>query len=156
MALNKDLETYKESTEFKNILTKISNKIERLEAEIESVYNWEEVTWTDTSIEDLKHLMCKNEFDVKDKWIEYLDWIIGEIKHEKGKELKEFYNNRKDNAKLFLYQPITNGWMSNSILRYTELDMKRFERANFFGLERDIDALIWTEDQKPKTNEWAF
>lgn len=149
MAVNKDLKQYKESKEWKDIVSKCNNKVETLEAEIDAVYNEE---WN----YDLKHTLTSNEFDIKDLWNDFLTWVIWEIKSPKAKELKEFYEFRLKNSRLFLYQPINQYGTSNSILRYTDLDLKRFERSHYARIEDDIDSLIWQEENKEDKTKWAF
>lgn len=146
MAVNKDLKIYKKSKEFQDILEKCKNKIKNIETEIDTIYeNWEQY-----------NELTKNEFDVKDQWVKDLNWILDQIKEKKkADELITFYEYRLENAQLFLYQAINKTWFSNSILRYTDLDMRRFERSHFFWLEHDIDSLIWTEETKIDT-DWAF
>lgn len=145
MAINKELRTYKESKEFKDLLAKTKNRIENIELEIDAIY--------ENSEQD--NNLTKNEFDVKDQWVKDLNWILWEIKSPKAKELQDFYQYRLENARLFLYQPINKYWVSNSILRYTDLDMRRFERSHFYWIENDIDSLIWSEEEKVDT-DWAF
>lgn len=145
MAINKDLKSYKNSKEFQDILAKAKIRMENIETEIDAIYdNGEQV-----------NELTKNEFDVKDQWVKDLNWILWELKAPKAKELRDFYEYRLENARLFLYQAINKSWFSNSILRYTDLDMKRFERSHFYWLEHDIDSLIGTEEEVINT-EWAF
>lgn len=158
MAKNKQLEQYKKTNEFQNILTKFKNRIEILESRINAIYNSninDKLDFTTSSIEDLKHKLTNNEFDVKDLWVKFLDEIISDIKDEKWEELSIYYKTRKDNANKFLFLPIAN-WQSNSILRYTETDMLRWERSQYYWLEFDLDNLIWQDDIKQEVNKWAF
>ena len=146
MALNKDLQAYKETKEFQDILKRAKNKVETLEAKILSVYNSDEIEFSNSSVEDLKHNMTHNEFDTKYAYDKFVNEVSELITHKKSKELQDFYKNRKENSTNFMFQAINRSGMSNSILRYTELDMLRFERAYWYGIEDDIDALIGTED----------
>ena len=139
MALDKKLEWYKETDEFQKILTMCNNKVENYEDKIIWAYNDDDVT------DDLLHKMCNNEFDVKDLWCKFLEEITWLIKNPAWENLRKYYQLRLDNAELFLYQPINQYWQSNSILRYTDLDMLRWARSHYKWIEDEIDALIWTE-----------
>lgn len=150
MAINIDLKQYKESKEWKEIVTKCNNKVETLEREIDAVYN------SDADYDDLKHKMTKNEFDVKDLWLDFLNWVLWELKSKKAEELVKFYEFRRTNSNLFLYQPINQYGQSNSILRYTDLDMKRFERSHFARIEDEIDGLIGNEQKEEDLGKSAF
>lgn len=146
MSINKDLTKYKESPEFKELLTKSINKIENIEAKIEAIYNeWEQI-----------NELTKNEFDVQSGWVKDLTFIIESITGDKGKDLKEYYEGRLRNARLFLFQAVNKYGQSNSILRYTDLDMFRFERANLMWIDKDIQGLIWIEETVKTEDDWAF
>lgn len=150
---DKKLEKWKNSDEWKKILTEFKNKVENLEAQIESVYNTDKdttwVSWSESCIDDLKHKLTHNEFDVKDLWVEFINEVFFKIKKtENNKKLIEYYEDRLKNSRLFLFVPINQYWQSNSILRYTELDMIRFERSHYAWFEDTIDSLIGSDDKE--------
>lgn len=153
---NKKLEKWKKWSECQKILVEFKNKIETLEAQIEAVYNSNDIEFTNTSADDLKHKLTHNEFDIKDLWVSFINEILWKItKTEDTEKLIEYYEDRLKNSKLFLFLPINQYWQSNSILRYTELDIFRFKRSHYFGFEDTIDSLIGSDDVKTK-DWWAF
>ncbi len=146
MAINEKLQAYKESDEFKELLSKCNNKIDNAKLIIDA---------QDNNIDDIEEA-TKNDFNVANIKAKVFTFVLDNLNNKAANDLIVDIEDELKILKEYKYKALNGFGNPNSMLRYTKTDMLRFEVSYLQWVEWRLDALIWTEDIKVPDDIWAF
>ena len=141
-----DLRSYKESDDFKNIISKFKNKIEGINKKIDAAYEAGEVDnepkWSEHDVQ----------FNRKKFILSIMDEV--KIKTVGSEAFLEDLKKQAENAWNFLKVRIQNeyGWLYSAKI-YTDLDLERRKAASYHFVESFIDDMIAELEKEPEVKE---